>query len=128
MVEAALVLSLSLILLMGMIEMGVALFIYQGMTECARRGARYSVVHVFDETKIKNVVVYGNSTGSGTPLFGLDPSMVNVSLEPIDNLNSAIRVVVQKPGHRFITPLFGSIPFSPRVEAIRLTEGLGSTG
>ena len=83
-VEASLVLGLTLFTIMGLIELAIAFFFYQGVVERARAGARWAVVHGYNETQFKNIVVYGNAAGSGGSVLGLDPAMVDVCVEPID--------------------------------------------
>lgn len=126
-VEAALTLFLVLFTLLGLLELGVTLFIYQAMTESCRRAVRYAVVNPYNEDAIKNVLVYGNPEGSGQPFAGLSTQMVTVELEPLDSVNSLIRVEVEKQSHNFFTPLFSRAPFSLKVVAVRVTESLGAT-
>jgi len=127
MVEAALTISLALFTVMGMIELGVALFTYQSMTEGARRALRYAVVHPYDVDSIHNVAVYGNSAGTGSSFGGLSRTTVTVERQSIDSVNSVIRVVVTLPSYQFFTPLFPSVPFSMSTTAVRVAEGMGVT-
>lgn len=128
MVEASLVLTLALVLVFVILEIGMALATYQAMTENCRRAARYAVVHPYEEAKIKNVAVYGNPEGTGSPMFGLRPENVAVHLETVDSVNAVIRVTLLRPSYRFLMPFLGTAPFTMRVEAVRLLEGMGSTG
>ena len=127
-VEASLVLTLALVMILVILEMGVALATYQAMTENCRRAVRYAVVNPYDEAKIKNVAVYGNPDGTGAAMFGLKPENVAVRLESVDSVNAVVRITLLRPSYRFLTPFLGSTPFTMRVEAIRLVEGMGSSG
>jgi hypothetical protein len=128
MVEASLVLTLALVLIVVILEVGMALATYQAMTENCRRAARYAVVHPYEETKIKNVAVYGNPDGTGSAMFGLSVDNVAVEVEAFDSVNSVVRVTLERPSYRFMMPVLGRTPFTMRVEAVRLLEGMGSTG
>jgi hypothetical protein len=128
MVEASLVLTLALVIIVAILEMGMALATYQAMTENCRRAVRYAVVHPYEEAKIKNVAVYGNPDGTGSAMFGLQTENVAVRLEALDSVNSVVRVTLLRPSYEFMLPFLGTAPFTMRVEAIRLLEGMGSTG
>lgn len=125
--ESALVLSLALFTILVIVELGIALFIYQGITERARHAARYAVVNVFDEDTVKNIAVYGNPTGQGSPLLGLAKNLVTVTVEPIDNQNSVVRVVLQRTPYQFITPFLGISSLLPTIEVTLPLEGAGAT-
>ena len=80
-VEFALVLPLLLILTFIVTEYSRALYQYNTLTKSVRNAARYlSAQTPYDTTKYsiaKNLVVYGNPAGSGTPLaFGLTTAQV----------------------------------------------------
>jgi len=127
-VEASLVLTLALVIIVIILEMGMALATYQAMTENCRRAVRYAVVNPYEEAKIKNVAVYGNPEGAGAATFGLKPENVAVRLESVDSVNAVVRVTLLRPSYRFLMPFLGTAPFTMRVEAVRLVEGMGSTG
>ena len=84
-VEAALSLTAALMLIIGVTEIGVAVMIYQGAVERARAGARYAAVFPDDEAAIRNVVVYGNAAGTGSPLLGLSTAGVQIQQSFLDN-------------------------------------------
>ena len=80
-VEFALILPLLLILTFVTTEYSRALFQYNILTKSVRDAARYlSVYNPGDTTKFpiaKNLVVYGNPSGTGVPLaIGLTTSLV----------------------------------------------------
>lgn len=127
-VEASLVLTLALVLIVIILEIGMALATYQAMTENCRRAVRYAVVNPYEEAKIRNVAVYGNPDGTGPAMFGLKTENVAVRLESVDTINAVVRVTLLRPAYKFMMPFLGTSPFTMRVEAIRLVEGMGSTG
>jgi Flp pilus assembly protein TadG len=127
-VEASLVLTLTIVLLVVILEVGMAMATYQAMTETCRKAVRYAVVNPYDETSIKNVAAYGNAAGAGSSIFGLRPENVTIAVENVDSVNAVIKVTIVRPSYRFLIPFLGTSPFSMRVQAVRLLEGQGSTG
>ncbi len=86
-IELAFVLPLMLILAFGITELGRALYQYNSLVKATRGAVRYlaqqdlanvdNVGLIYQTTK--NIAVYGNETGSGSPLVaGLSTSMVLV--------------------------------------------------
>ena len=129
-VEASLVLGLTLFTIMGLIELAIALFFYQGVVERARAGARWAVVHGYNETQFKNIVAYGNAAGSGGSVLGLDPAMVDVCVEPIDQTSSfsVIHMRVTRPAFQLIAPFFGGYSMQPSMEVSLPVEAAGCSG
>lgn len=126
-VETALVLSLVLFTIFFIIELGIVLFVHQGLTERARSAVRYAVVNTYDATKIKNLTVYGNSAGTGSALFGLTVGDVTVSQFAVDNQYSVIKVRITRTPYQFIMPLFGMNTILPKAEASMVVESAGAT-
>lgn len=81
MLEAVVVLPFLLVLILGTAEFGHALWQYSTLTKAVRDGGRFAasqgllgstgVVVLTDKLKtdVRNVVVYGNTTGSGQPVL-----------------------------------------------------------
>lgn len=81
----------------AVLEFGRVLWAHNALTDAARRGARYAVLHTqADGDAVKNVVVYGNAAGTGNPMlpnlttdkvlvnyngFGLNEGTVTVSID-----------------------------------------------
>lgn len=79
MVELVIVTPILLLILLGVAEMGRALFQYNTLSKGVRDSARYYSTQVFNSNDIAgaiNLVKYGQ-TGVGTPLL---PGVVNVSI------------------------------------------------
>ena len=125
--EVSLILTAALVTFIGLIDIGSVLFRLQGLTERARSGARYGVVNSFDSTKIKKVVVYGNSAGNGSPLLGLSTEMVEATQVDIGDGTTKIRVVISGYPFRFFTPGIAGQKTLPRIEVSFTTESLGAT-
>jgi TadE-like protein len=85
-VELAIVLPVLLILFAATAEFGRYFYEYTTLAKAARIGTRYLVtskVNCTEATKAKNLVVFGNSAGTGSPLIeGL--TIANVSVTPND--------------------------------------------
>ena len=129
MVEAALVLFLALFTVMGLIELGVGLMFFQGMTERARAGVRYAIVKNYDVTTIKNYVAYGNPSGSGGTILGVTPADVDVCVEAYDDTTDidVIHVSVKRSPFKLISPFMGRT-LAPKVRVSLPVEAAGCTG
>ena len=82
-VEMALVLSMTMLLLFGILEYGRYLMVLQTVNNAAREGVRYAVVHTGDGTTSNQVIAVVNNKMSGVDaqlqgytvnLFTADPS------------------------------------------------------
>ena len=60
-VEFAMAAAVFFIMIFGIIEFGRLLYTHNALTDAARRGARYAVLHSENHKCVKNVVVYGES-------------------------------------------------------------------
>lgn len=105
--EGALTLSLALVTLIVTIEVGVTMVIYQGAAERARHGARYAAVNPTETQKIKNVILYGTETGSGSGLFGITSEDITVSVSDLDNETSGALIEVSVKSYRMLTRALG---------------------
>ena len=77
--------------------------------------------------EIKNLTVYGNSAGTGSPLFGLKTADVTVQQIAVDNQFSVIKVRITRTPYQFIMPLFGMNAILPKAEASMVVESAGAT-
>jgi Flp pilus assembly protein TadG len=134
MVEFALVMPFLLILTFIATEYGRALYQYNTLTKSIRDAARYlSVQTPGDSTKFataKNLAVYGNPAGTGTPLaYGLSVSQIPDPTWQLQTTTPVIKTVTIQIGYgaagtatryKFV-PLvsnafgvsFGTIEFAP---------------
>lgn len=91
-VEFAMLLPLMLLIMLATAELGRALFQYNTLTKAVRDGARHlSSVAIGDATETisldgdkltdtRNLVIYGNTAGTGTPLLpGLTPGQLVIT-------------------------------------------------
>jgi Flp pilus assembly protein TadG len=111
-VEFALILPLLLVLTLMVTELGRALMQYDTLTKSVRDAARYLSVQTpgTHQAQARNLVVYGNTAGTGTPLVpGL--SLANVpapTWQPAGTVPAITTVTVQVTGFTF-TPMVGSV-------------------
>ena len=105
--KGALTLTIVLMTLIVIIEVGVTMVIYQGAAERARHGARYAAVNPTETEKIKNVILYGTPTGSGSGLFGITSEDITVSVSDLDNETSGALIEVSVKSYRMLTRALG---------------------
>ena len=113
-VEFALILPWLLILTFITTEFSRALFQYNILTKSVRDAARYlSVYNPSDAAKIliaKNLVVYGNPAGSGSPLvIGLTTSLVPDPVWQTAGTAPVINTVTIKVTGYTFTPVVASV-------------------
>jgi len=111
-IEFALILPMVLILTMITTEIGRAYHRYNTLAKSVREAARYLSVRAqgVDVPKAKNIIVYGNSAGTGQPVIpGLslsnvpDPAWGKTGSYPVLNT-----VTVSVTGYTFV-PMVGSV-------------------
>ncbi|HYE14559.1 MAG TPA: TadE/TadG family type IV pilus assembly protein [Pyrinomonadaceae bacterium] len=107
-VELAIVLPVMLVMFGAVAEFGRFFYTYQTLAKATRAGARYLTTEPADgssDAKAENLVVYGNTTGTGDPVVsGL--SAGNVSVERSGGPSSMPeRVTVKIVGYTY-SPLF----------------------
>jgi Flp pilus assembly protein TadG len=107
-VELAIVLPVLVLMLGAAAEFGRFFYTYQTLARATRAGARYLTTESASgssDVKAENLVVYGDETGTGTPVVsGLKPVQVRITRT---GGTSAIpeRVTVKIVGYRY-QPLF----------------------
>jgi hypothetical protein len=135
MVETAITLSLSVLLVFGMIDLGFWVFRTQLLSQAARQIARQAIVHgsladrlgswgpdTISETMAPGAGGDQPSAGDairetvGPTLIGLDPNEVRYTLEWIDGGNDPqaghrVRVTVRTPFRPIMTFIFGNPSF-----------------
>lgn len=122
-VEFALILPLMLVLTFITTEFGRAMYQYNTLTKSVRDAVRYASVRTpnTQATEVRNLVVYGNPGGTGSPLaLGLTLANVPAPIWQTAGSNPVIgTVTVQITGYAFNSLFpgafglpFGNIPFS----------------
>jgi len=107
-VEAAIVVPIFLILFGATAEFGRFFYEYTTLAKAAQVGTRYlssAPVEAVEDTKAKNLVVYGNPAGSGTPILpGLSPSQVIITRQgPITLVPETVSIQIVGYQHQ---PIF----------------------
>lgn len=126
-VETAVILVVFLTMVLGMIDLGFALFRYHQVSEAARQGVRMAIVH--GELGPPEMPQWGPATidvpatAIGVGLVGnlqpflrhLDPVNTQITAEWLDGsaaLQQRVRVTVSTTYQPFLTSLLGSTPFT----------------
>ena len=96
-VEYAISATVFILAVFAVLEFGRALWAHNALTDAARRGARYAALHqpgAGEDANIKNLVVYGKTTGGTQPLLpGLSTTNVTVSRSSDFSVNSGTATV-----------------------------------
>jgi hypothetical protein len=127
-VEGALVLSIVLFTLIGIVDVGQVLFSHQALAERLRVGARWGAVNTYDVAKIRNVVIYNtpNPAGGAKPILGLSSDMVQVTLTGAGGPEARIEVRIVNYPFRLFTPLIQGVYQAQRLRISMPVEGLGT--
>jgi Flp pilus assembly protein TadG len=96
--EYALALPIFLLLVLGIVDMGRAVYYSSALHNAARDGARYGVVNPTDTAGIESVV--------RTMAIGMDPADVTVTISMPDLQTIQVRVTYQ---YTAVTPLIGTL-------------------
>lgn len=103
-IEATLTLSVFLTVLFSLYDFGWVLFYEQTLVHQARSAVRYGAVNPGNLTTIQNVAVYGTTAGgSGSGIFGLAPSNVNVSRSGQGTTDDRLTVTISGYQYNLIT-------------------------
>jgi len=109
--EFAIAATVFLTVLFAIVEFGRALWVHNALTDAARRGARYAVMHkATDIDDVKKIVVYGDLTGTTPLLENLSTSNVTVTYNSFNLDAGTASVSVHDYQFQPILPLtFGPI-------------------
>lgn len=107
-VELAIVLPIFILLFAATAEFGRYFYQYTTLAKATRAGARYltsAAVDATEDTKAKNIVVYGNSNGTGSPIVqGLSTANVVITRQGgVPKVPQTVRVQISNFKHQ---PLF----------------------
>ena len=118
MVESALVLMIFLVMLIGITDLSLVLFIQASLAERVREGLRYGVV-TYDATAIRNIVLYGTATPAdgAVPSFRLTSSMVEVTRLNANAPEDRVKITISNYPVEFFSPyIAGKFTGRPIVE------------
>ncbi|HSB29762.1 MAG TPA: TadE family protein [Pyrinomonadaceae bacterium] len=105
-VEFAIAATVFLTVLFAVVEFGRALWVHNALTDAARRGARYAVLHKStDIDDVKKVVVYGDLTSTDPLLENLTTANVTVSYNGFNLDGGTATVSIENYQFQMILPL-----------------------
>lgn len=127
MVEFAIGATVFLSVMFAALEFGRALWVHNALTDAARRGARYAVLHAAsDENSVKNVVVYGDPAGGSKPVVdNLTTANVSVSYSNFGLEGGTVSVSITNYQFQFVLPLLGTTIQMPGYETTLTGESAG---
>jgi Flp pilus assembly protein TadG len=129
-VESGLVMIALLVMILGVLDFGQFLFYHQALTDRARAGVRYAIANTYDETAIRNVVLYDSPVAPGggqAGLFGLAAAHVNVVPSPSAAAPTRIEINISGFPITFLSPYIARSYTHRPIRAVRQVEGLGAT-
>lgn len=126
-VEFAICATVFLTVMFGVIEFGRALWVHNALSDAARRGVRYAVVHsAGDAAAVKNVVVYGNAAGGSSPLVNnLTTANVNVSYSGFGLSGGTATVSITNYQFQFVIPMVSTSIQMPSYSTTLTGESAG---
>jgi Flp pilus assembly protein TadG len=126
-VEFAVAATVFLTLTFGVLELGRLLWVHNALTDATRRGARYAVNQPEGAADaIKNMTVYGNTAGTGTPLVNdLTPANVVVTHDNFGVGAGTVKVEIQAYDFRFVLPFVGATIRMPAYSTTLTGENSG---
>ncbi len=106
-VEFSIGVTVFAVAMFAVLEFSRLLWVHNALTEAARRGARYAVMHsANDSASVKNVVVYGNAAGTGNPrLENLTVDDVDVDYNDFGMNDGTVTVSIDDYQYQFVFPL-----------------------
>lgn len=104
--EFALAFSFLFPMFYGTFQFGYAFFTFNALRSGVRQGARYASIRAYTAANstvpaayrdaVRNMTVYGNTSGTGNPIVhGLTPSNVNVEVIFANNIPARVIVSIQ---------------------------------
>ena len=116
--ELSLIFMALVCLLVGTLDFGQFLFIHQMLTERARSAVRYGVTTTpLDTAGVQNLVLYGQTTGSGPGIFGLTSDMVQVSASGANTDDYRLTVKITNFPYSVLSPYITGTYYGPDIVA-----------
>jgi Flp pilus assembly protein TadG len=132
-VEFAIGATVFLTVMFAIVEFGRMLYVHNALSDAARRGARYAVVHTPGEVEdVKRMAVYGSTAGGTQPLVDhltTDNVIVQYSGPPNSfGVNKGtVSVQIQNYDFNFSVPLVGGSIRMPKYRTTLTGENAGVT-
>src|SRR6187455_842593 len=109
-VEFAIGVTVFVTAMFAVLEFGRALWVHNALSDAARRGARYAVLHSSGSAaQVKNIVIYGNEAGTGQPMLNdLTAANVNVVYNNFGLNDGTVSVSITGYQFQFVIPVVGT--------------------
>lgn len=126
-VEFSIGVTVFVMAMFGVLEFGRLLWVHNALTDAARRGARYAVMHsASDESSVKNIVVYGDAAGSGQPMLNnLSTANVVVTYNSFGLNDGTVSVSITDYQFQFVIPIIGTTITLPSYSTTLTGESAG---
>jgi Flp pilus assembly protein TadG len=127
MVEFAIALTVFLTAMFAVLEFGRVLWVHNALTDAARRGARYAVLHsASDVDAVKNVVVYGDPAGGAQPVVpNLTTANVTVTYTDFALNKGTASITITDYQFQFVIPIIGTTITMPNYTTTLTGESVG---
>ena len=127
MVEFAIALTVFLTAMFAVMEFGRALWVHNALTDAARRGARYAVLHSAGSAdSVKNVVVFGDEAGGAQSVVpNLTVDQVTVTYSDFAVNHGTATVSIEGYQFQFVIPIVGSTITMPNYSTTLPGESIG---
>jgi Flp pilus assembly protein TadG len=124
--EFAIAATVFITVMFAVIEFGRALWLHNALTDAARRGARYAVLHkAADIDDVKKIVVYGDLTGTTPLVENLSTNNVTVAYNGFNLDGGTVSVSVHDYDFQLILPLLVSSIHMPNYTTTLTGESAG---
>ena len=124
-VESGFIFTVFAVMLLGIFDLGRAMFIHQALTERVRAAARWGAANgASNATGIRNMVLYNASTqpSGATGYFGLASNQVVVTQSDSGTNSNRLTVSISGYQYKTVTPFFARTITGPKIE---VTMALG---
>jgi Flp pilus assembly protein TadG len=111
----------------AVLEFGRVLWAHNALTDAARRGARYAVLHAeSDSDAVKNVVVFGDAAGTGNPMLpNLTVDKVKVNYNSFGLNDGTVTVSIDEYQFQLVIPIVGTTITMPKYSTTLTGESAG---
>ena len=124
--EFAIAATVFLTVLFAVVEFGRALWVHNALSDAARRGARYAVLHnATDIEAVKKIVVYGDRTETTPLLENFSTGNVDVVYDGFKLDGGTVSVSVHDYDFQLILPLLVSTIQMPNYTTTLTGESVG---
>lgn len=126
-VEFAIGATVFITAMFAVLEFGRALWVHNALTDAARRGARYATLNTAaNVAQVKNVVVYGNPDGAGSPMVNdLSTTNVDVNYSGFGLNDGTVSVSITNYQFQFVIPIVGTTITMPNYRTTLTAESAG---